>query len=192
MRQYILTYPCLEVATLLVTILCCMMVPAAFRDSVVKLPPRRDVRVSSQALADVRHLLVTVGNPKSSTDSHLDFERCSALHNAIVKHRWVASGHDMYAHRTTMIDDIQSAPLIWINAFPGTGKYTIASILAKELMGGQCTLIHNHDLIDAVTLPREHPMYRASRKHERAKAFAQHVLAPESMGRCVIFTGMLK
>lgn len=95
MRQYILTYPCLEVATLLVTILCCIMVPAAFRDSVVKLPPRRDVRVSSQALADVRHLLVTVENPKSSTDSHLDFERCSALHNAIVKHGWVASGHDI-------------------------------------------------------------------------------------------------
>lgn len=51
--------------------------------------------MSSQALADVRHLLVTVENPESSTDSHLDFERCSALHNAIVKHGWVASGHDI-------------------------------------------------------------------------------------------------
>jgi adenylylsulfate kinase-like enzyme len=91
-----------------------------------------------------------------------------------------------------MIDDIQSAPLIWINAFPGTGKYTIASILANKLMEGQCTLCHNHDLIDAVSVPRDHPMYRLLRRKERAKAFAQHVLAPGSRGRCVVFTGVLK
>lgn len=95
MRQYLLAYPFLEVTPLLVTILSCIMVPAAFRDSAVRPPPPRDMRVSSQALADVRHLLVTVENPESSTDSHLDFERCSALHNAIVKHGWVASGHDI-------------------------------------------------------------------------------------------------
>lgn len=91
---------------------------------------------------------------------------------------------------TTLIDDTRSAPLIWINAFPGTGKYTIASILANKLMEGQCTLIHNHDLIDAVTVPRDNPMYRTLRKEERAKAFAQHVLATETRGRCVVFTGM--
>ena len=91
---------------------------------------------------------------------------------------------------TTVIDDIQSAPVIWINAFPGTGKYTIASILANELMAGRCTLIHNHDLIDVVSVPRDHPMYRMLRKEGRAKAFAQHVLAPRSRGKCVIFTGM--
>jgi adenylylsulfate kinase-like enzyme len=85
-----------------------------------------------------------------------------------------------------------AAPLIWINAFPGTGKYTIASILANKLIEGRCTLVHNHDLIDAVTLPREHPMYRTLRKEERTKAFKQHVLAPETMERSVVFTGMLK
>ena len=84
------------------------------------------------------------------------------------------------------------APLIWINAFPGTGKYTIASILANKLMEGQCTLVHNHDLIDAVKLPRDHPVYRTLRKEERTKAFAKHVLAPETKGRFVIFTGMTK
>ena len=63
-----------------------------------------------------------------------------------------------------MIDDTQSAPLIWINGFPGTGKYTIASILANKWMEGQCALIHNHDLIDAVTVPRDHPMYRSLRR----------------------------
>jgi tRNA uridine 5-carbamoylmethylation protein Kti12 len=91
-----------------------------------------------------------------------------------------------------MPDHVQPAPLIWINAFLGTGKYTIASNLANELMEERCTLIHNHDLIDAVTLPREHPMYRTSRKEERTKAFKRHVLAPETRGRCVVFTGMLK
>jgi hypothetical protein len=91
-----------------------------------------------------------------------------------------------------MPDNVQPAPLIWINAFPGTGKYTIASIMAKNLMEGRCTLIHNHDLIDAVTLPREHPMYRTLRKEERTVAFAKYVLAPETRERCVVFTGMLK
>lgn len=85
-----------------------------------------------------------------------------------------------------------AAPLIWINAFPGTGKYTIASILANKLMEGRCTLVHNHDLIDAVTLPREHPMYRTLRKEERTRAFEQHVLALETGERAVVFTGMLK
>lgn len=85
-----------------------------------------------------------------------------------------------------------AAPLIWINAFPGTGKYTIASILANELAEGQCTLVHNHDLIDAVKVPRDHLMYRTLRKEERTKAFIRHVLAPEARGRCVIFTGTLK
>ena len=102
----------------------------------------------------------------------------------------------VHLHRThimtAMIDGIQSAPMIWINAFPGTGKYTIASILANKLMEGQCTLCHNHDLIDAVSVPRDHPMYRLLRRKERAKAFAQHVLAPGSRGRCVVFTGVLK
>lgn len=81
------------------------------------------------------------------------------------------------------------APLVWINAFPGTGKYTIASILTHKLMAGQCTLVHNHDLIDAVTHPRDHPMYRALRKEERFKAFARYVFAADTLEKCVIFTG---
>jgi hypothetical protein len=57
-------------------------------------------------------------------------------------------------------------------------------------MAGECTLIHNHDLIDAVACPREHPEYRRLRKEERSKAFARYVLAAETLQRCVIFTGM--
>jgi hypothetical protein len=85
---------------------------------------------------------------------------------------------------------IKPAPLIWINAFPGTGKFTIASILAHKLMEGWCTLVHNHDLIDAVTCPRDHPDYRRLRREERSKAFAQHVLAADILEKCVVFTGM--
>ena len=66
MRQYVLTYPLLEVATLLVTILACIMVPTASRDLAVRPPPPREMRVSSQALADVRHLLVTTENPEGA------------------------------------------------------------------------------------------------------------------------------
>jgi broad-specificity NMP kinase len=88
------------------------------------------------------------------------------------------------------MDHVRPAPLVWINAFPGTGKYTIASILTHKFMAGECTLIHNHDLIDAVACPREHPEYRRLRKEERSKAFARYVLAAETLQRCVIFTGM--
>jgi hypothetical protein len=71
------------------------MVSAGFKQSAIRPPSPRDMFVSSEALAEVRHLLVTIENPESSTNEHLDFERCSALHNAIVKHGWVASGRDL-------------------------------------------------------------------------------------------------
>jgi broad-specificity NMP kinase len=88
------------------------------------------------------------------------------------------------------MDQARPAPLVCVNAFPGTGKYTIASILTHKLMAGQCTLVHNHDLIDAVTCPREHPDYRRLRKEEPSKAFARYVLAAETLQNCVIFTGI--
>jgi hypothetical protein len=81
---------------------------------------------------------------------------------------------------------LKPAPLVWINGFPGTGKFTIASILAHKSMEGWCTLVHNHDLIDAVTCPRDHPDYRRLRKDERSKAFARHVLAADTLEKCVV------
>jgi hypothetical protein len=86
----------------------------------------------------------------------------------------------------------QPAPLVRINAFPGTGKYTIVSILANRLTEDECTLTNNHDLIDAVKVPRDHLLHRTLRKGDQTKAFNQHVLAPETSGRGVVFTGMLK
>jgi hypothetical protein len=52
-------------------------------------------RLDSNPLKDVEHLKVSSSNPPTSNEDGLDFERCSILHNAIVKHRWQASGHDL-------------------------------------------------------------------------------------------------
>ena len=50
--------------------------------------------ISSKALDKVSHLRVSGENPVTSTDEHLDFERCAALHNAIFEHGWIPSGRD--------------------------------------------------------------------------------------------------
>lgn len=51
--------------------------------------------IVSEALEEVRRLRVNEACPVTSIDEHLDFERCAALHNAIVKHGWAASGQDI-------------------------------------------------------------------------------------------------
>lgn len=74
-------------------------------------------RLSSEPLEAIQHLKVSFDNPEITTDDSLDFERCSALHNAIVKHAWQAQGCDLadlpsttwwqrrdYAHR---LDEVQ-------------------------------------------------------------------------------------
>ena len=74
-------------------------------------------RLSSEPLEAIQHLKVSFDNPETSTDEGLDYERCSALHNAIVKHAWQAQGYDLahmpsttwwqrrdYAHR---LDEVQ-------------------------------------------------------------------------------------
>lgn len=53
--------------------------------------------VTSPPLEAVRDLRETADNPPTSTDENMDFKRCSALHNAIVKHAWPAAGNDLAA-----------------------------------------------------------------------------------------------
>ncbi|KAK6066727.1 hypothetical protein SCUP234_03925 [Seiridium cupressi] len=65
-----------------------------------------------------------------------------------------------------MVQQIQqSGPLVWINAFAGVGKLTIARELVK-LMGGsdKVILIGNHTLIDVVKLTRDHADYQPQRR----------------------------
>lgn len=55
------------------------------------------VVVTSPPLEAVRALRQTADNPPTSTNEGLDFERCAALHNAIVEHAWISAGNDLAA-----------------------------------------------------------------------------------------------
>jgi hypothetical protein len=46
-------------------------------------------------LKDVKHLKVSLSNPATSSEEGMDSNRCAALHNAIVKYQWEASGYDL-------------------------------------------------------------------------------------------------
>ncbi|KAK3645766.1 hypothetical protein LTR56_008953 [Elasticomyces elasticus] len=48
----------------------------------------------SESIQAVAHLLVTPDNPPRPDGDGMDHERCAALHNAIYKHGWIASGRD--------------------------------------------------------------------------------------------------
>jgi hypothetical protein len=55
-----------------------------------------------EPLNAVRHLKVSRQNPPTSSEERgLDYERCSELHNAIVRHAWLASGPDLVDLPTT-------------------------------------------------------------------------------------------
>jgi hypothetical protein len=58
-------------------------------------------RLTSEPLEALRHLKVSLDNPETSTNDGLDSERCSALHNGIVKHAWQAEGYDLAKLPTT-------------------------------------------------------------------------------------------
>ena len=83
-------------------------------------------------------------------------------------------------------------PLIWINGFPGTGKQTIAKLLAT-LLDGDPVLIDNHSLIDQVAeiFSRDHPSYQQERRRVREEVFKNYVEDPAFRTRIVIFTGEL-
>lgn len=49
----------------------------------------------SNIFSDIAQYRVTEAQPATSTSSGLDFERCSALHNAIVRYGWRASGYEL-------------------------------------------------------------------------------------------------
>jgi adenylylsulfate kinase-like enzyme len=84
---------------------------------------------------------------------------------------------------------VSSNYIIWLNAFPGAGKLTIARELVQLLGSDQALLIDNHQLIDAVTLPRDHPQYQDERRNQRYAAFTRHLYDDAAKPvRVVIFT----
>jgi hypothetical protein len=46
-------------------------------------------------LEEVRNIRVDEAHPPTSNADGMDFKRCSALHNAIIKHTWSATGHEL-------------------------------------------------------------------------------------------------
>lgn len=88
--------------------------------------------------------------------------------------------------------------MVWINGFPGVGKFTIAKELHRLLPGS--VLVDNHSLIDQVTLPRDHADYNSQRRKVRDAAYTRWVhpetdeesecgSREEQLGRVVILTG---
>ena len=86
-----------------------------------------------------------------------------------------------------------SRPFIWINGFPGTGKHTIAKLLAT-LLDGDPVVIDNHSLIDPVAkkFSRDHPSYQQARRQEREAVFKKLAEDITFRSRIVIFTGERK
>ncbi|KAL6700467.1 hypothetical protein J3F84DRAFT_121647 [Trichoderma pleuroticola] len=81
-----------------------------------------------------------------------------------------------------------AAPVVWINAFPGTGKLTAARELVR--LDQSSILIDNHQLIDPVAarFSRDHPQYQTERRRERERAFDKYVLEPTLISRTIVFT----
>lgn len=63
----------------------------------MQVDPDQLSRPAAKSLEDIKHLKVGNSNPPTSTNEALDVDRCSALHNAIIKHQWQASGRDLAA-----------------------------------------------------------------------------------------------
>jgi adenylylsulfate kinase-like enzyme len=82
-------------------------------------------------------------------------------------------------------------PVIWVNGFPGTGKYTIAKLLVTLLDKADPLLIDNHSIIDPVeaNFSRDHPNYQQERRRGRETVFKSFVEDPAFRTRLVIFTG---
>ncbi|KAI8157570.1 hypothetical protein K4K49_005267 [Colletotrichum sp. SAR 10_70] len=80
------------------------------------------------------------------------------------------------------------APVIWINSFPGTGKFEIA-IELRHLIGiDRAILIQNHRRIDNVALPRRHSQVWKEGAMDRKKTLRSCILAPHMRHKTIIFT----
>ena len=93
-----------------------------------------------------------------------------------------------------------AAPLVWINGFPGTGKYPIANQPVSLVGNEKAIIIDNHQLIDPVEekMARKHPEYQNVRHHpdcqkrrreKRFAVFEQYVEDASMLSMTIIFTG---
>jgi hypothetical protein len=62
-------------------------------------------------LEEVRNIRVNEAHPPTSNADGMDFKRCSALHNAIIKHAWSATGNEQSdLPRTTWTQTAYNVP----------------------------------------------------------------------------------
>lgn len=75
-----------------------------------------------------------------------------------------------------------SSPIVHINGFPGTGKLTVARLLAEKLSVLNARLVHNHLLIDpaGAILPRSSIGYQPLRRVIRAAVFTTLIQSREA------------
>ncbi|KAK2036638.1 hypothetical protein LZ31DRAFT_561012 [Colletotrichum somersetense] len=81
-------------------------------------------------------------------------------------------------------------PIVHINAFPGTGKLTVAQKLTRLAPSGVLRLVHNHLLInpaDAV-LRRDEAGYQSLRHRLRSVVFSSLIDEPATRTAAYIFT----
>lgn len=83
-----------------------------------------------------------------------------------------------------------ASPLIWINGFPGSGKYTVSKVIAQLIPDG-AIILDSHKLIDPVEarFPRLHPDYQKERHLYRQAIFKEHVYNEATLSKLVVFTG---
>ncbi|RYP05586.1 hypothetical protein DL764_003699 [Monosporascus ibericus] len=84
--------------------------------------------------------------------------------------------------------DTKAAPVLWINGFPGSGKLTVAKIIAWN--HHSAVLLDNHKLIDPVEarFSRDHPDYQIRRRPYRRAVLDRYVRDESTLSRLVIFT----
>lgn len=84
--------------------------------------------------------------------------------------------------------DTPAAPVIYINGFPGVGKFTIAKAL--QCIIPNSVLIHNHQLIDPVEkkYPRGSRFYAEKRSAYRQKFLHPIAHDPQTKDTIYIFT----
>ncbi|KAH7085278.1 hypothetical protein BKA63DRAFT_597947 [Paraphoma chrysanthemicola] len=120
------------------------------------------------------------------TTRHTNIQSC------LLKFIYLASISSASLRPITYTMSFAPAPLVYINAFPGTGKLTIARALVALFFNSHstATLIDNHTLIDPVAakFPRQHPRYTDARRQEREKVLRAYIENPERDEEVVIIT----
>lgn len=86
-----------------------------------------------------------------------------------------------------------AAPMIWVNGFPGSGKFTVCEVI-RQLVPDEAIILDSHKLIDPVEVrfPRIHPEYQKERHIYRQAIFRQHVYNEDTLAKLVVFTGELE